>query len=165
VITQTELKEYLEYNKNTGIFHWKKNPISGKKRIGLVAGSNKGSGYIRIVINQEKYYAHRLAWLYVYGVWPEREIDHINNNTSDNSIKNLREASREGNTRNTSLSKNNTSGFKGVCRCSRTNKWRAQCWVNKKNYYLGSFKDIDKAVEAVKRFREINHGEFANHGE
>ena len=86
------LKEILDYNESTGIFTWKvkRNSFGGKVAPGAIAGSKKDDGgYIRIVIDQKKHYAHRLAFLYVHGYIPN-VIDHLNGNTFDNRIENLR---------------------------------------------------------------------------
>ena len=111
MITQKELKDLLHYDPETGVFTWLK---SGKGR--KANGETRGltNGYFTIRINWRQYKAHRLAWLYVYGVWPKGQIDHINHNTTDNRIANLREVTNQENHRNMSLSKNNTSGVTGV---------------------------------------------------
>jgi hypothetical protein len=59
-------------------------------------------------------------------------VDHINRNTLDNRRDNLRICSKQDNTRNSSKSKINTSGFKGVSWHSRDKKWRAEVKVNNK---------------------------------
>ena len=80
-LTQDRLKELLHYDPDTGVFTWIQKPAPrGRAIIGSVAGGLKQHGYITIGINQREYYAHRLAWLYVYGEWPEDQIDHINHN-------------------------------------------------------------------------------------
>lgn len=71
-------------------------------------------GYVQIKISGKLYHAHRLAWLYVYGYMPEKEIDHINRIRDDNRIANLREATSQLNSLNTGIYKNNTSGSKGI---------------------------------------------------
>jgi hypothetical protein len=77
-MTQDHLKKILDYNPETGLFHWKVKP-SKRFPAGMQAGSLI-HGYIRIHTNGRQYGAHRLAWLYVYGVKPEYQIDHINGN-------------------------------------------------------------------------------------
>jgi len=162
MITQEELKEILNYNPDTGIFTWIKSD-----RYGWVGKSPKmrtGRRYIEILAKGKLYKAHRLAWLYVYGEFPQNELDHINNNTEDNRISNLREATRFENTRNTRTPSTNKSGYKGVYFNEVNNRWVAQISCNGIQYYLGSFCVKEQAAEAVRAKREELHKEFANHG-
>lgn len=106
-VTRALLLELFDYDKETGFFIRKVNRQRG--RAGDIAGTLK-EGYIRIIINNERCLAHRLAWMYVYGEWPSGEIDHINRIRSDNRISNLRICTRQQNCNNTDLNSNNTSG-------------------------------------------------------
>ena len=90
-LTQAELKNQLHYNKNTGIFTWKIK--KGNIKIGDIAGRNF-NGYIRIGINNEQYFAHQLAWLYVKGYFPEHEIDHKFGIKNDNRWTKLHHVTR-----------------------------------------------------------------------
>lgn len=67
MITIDILREYLDYDQETGQFIWKQNR-RGKAKIGTTAGTKNKDGYLTIRIKNVRYYAHRLAWLYVYGV-------------------------------------------------------------------------------------------------
>ena len=70
-LTQEELKRLLNYDPKTGIFVWKIYRNYNAK-IGDIAGNtNATTGYINIKINNKSYSAHRLAWLYVYGYFPD----------------------------------------------------------------------------------------------
>ncbi|MDD0156969.1 HNH endonuclease signature motif containing protein, partial [Shigella flexneri] len=71
---------------------WKKK-LSARGAVGKVAGTIS-YGYNAINIDGVRYFAHRLAWLYVYGEWPKQEIDHIDRNRRNNAISNLRDVSR-----------------------------------------------------------------------
>jgi hypothetical protein len=107
------------------------------------------------------HYAHRLAWLYVYGEHPTREIDHKNQNPADNSIGNLRQSSHAENMRN--VSRCGASGFKGVTRhCS---KWRAVINVNGRKINLGVYSTPEKAAEAYDEAARLHHREFARTNE
>lgn len=143
MLTQEYLKEILHYDKETGIFIWKRNlSTKNKKEAGWIDGNN----YRQINLKNKQYYCHRLAWLYEYGYFPENEIDHINKIRNDNRICNLREVSRVCNARNGKLSINNTSGVKGVSFFKRDNNWTAQIMINYKTYKLGYYDDFDDAV-------------------
>ena len=57
--------------------------------------------------------------------------------------------------------KNNKSGIKGITWRKDCNRWLAQVRVNYKIFYLGLFKDIEKAKVALSEFRSKHHGNFA----
>ena len=89
------------------------------------------------------------------------DVDHENHNTLDNRKVNLKICTRTQNSRNMSIPKNNTSGYKGVTWDKRCNKWMAQIMINRKNIFLGYF---DDKVEAARAYNDaaIKHfGEFA----
>lgn len=148
VLTRERLMDVLDYNKDTGIFVWKKK-LSARGAVGKKAGTIS-YGYIAINIDGARYFAHRLAWLYTYGVWPTKEIDHIDRNRNNNSISNLRDVSRVVNALNNSPQNLNTSGIKGVTFCKQRNKWQAQINLSGKNLTLGRFDTIDEAAIAYK---------------
>lgn len=159
-VTQSRLKELLQYNPYTGDFVWKVRP-SNRVRVGDVAGSIN-HGYVIIRIDNVNYYAHRLAFLFMLGQIPE-QIDHINHVRNDNRWCNLREATRIINLKNQSMSKNNTSGITGVCWNTENNKWGARINVNCKSVWLGYFHDINEA-KAARSKAERHYGFHPNHG-
>jgi len=67
-----------------------------------------------IKLDGAKYAVHRVVWAVVNGEWPESIIDHINRDTTDNRIENLRIVTPLGNSKNKSRARNNTSGINGV---------------------------------------------------
>ncbi len=140
------LREILNYDPETGIFTWK--VCRGSSRAGNVAGSKGGDGYTQISINGKSYKAHRVAWLYVTGEWPEYQVDHRNGVKHDNKWNNLREATQAQNGQNQKLRRTNVSGYLGVCWCAKYSKWQAQIMVNKRNRFLGIFDDPAEAHNA-----------------
>lgn len=157
MVNQEQLKAFVHYNPETGVFV----RLIGAKT-GAVAGGVNSHGYTLINVNGRSYRAHRLAWLYIYGVWPKQQIDHVNNVRTDNRISNLREATQSQNKANTGAYVNNTSGHKGVSWDKSKNKWYAKIRMDGKQKYLGLFTDINAAVEAYKKAAELYHGEFKN---
>lgn len=161
MITQEELKQQLEYNPNTGIFTWAiRKP---KVKFGAVAGRTKPKGYVEIRVNLVSYQAHRLAWLYVHGEWPDGLIDHINRDPADNRIANLRVATHQQNFRNVAASSRSSTGVKGVSPHSKSGKYRATIRVDGKRLWLGLFDTITEAGEAYREAAEVHHGDFAHH--
>ncbi|CDY79502.1 Phage-associated homing endonuclease [Caballeronia glathei] len=103
------------------------------------------------------------AWAIYYGEFVPL-IDHKNLVPSENWIDNLRKATHSQNQHNRSLSKNNKSGFKGVCWHAQNRKWRAYIVVNWKQRHLGLFDTPEEAHLAYCKAADELHGLFANHG-
>ena len=163
MITQEHLKNIFHYDENRGEFTRREISKQGRKK-GEVAGCiDKSNGYHNIVISGRKYRTHHLVWLYIYGVLPSDEIDHINHNRADNTPSNLREVSRIENTMNRIISKNNTSGVNGVSYKKESKKWQAQIRVKGHLKFLGYYLSIMDATKA-RREAEIKYGFHENHG-
>jgi len=177
MISQSELKEFLSYNANTGLFVWKdrdriwfKTDLSynawNGKHAGNVAGSvarQRHADYVVITIHDKAYKAHRLAWLYIHGKMPDNQIDHIDGNGLNNRESNLRDVNCSENGKNRSLQKNSTSGVLGVVYKNNKNKWDARIYINKRQKHLGSYDDFFEAV-CRRKSAEIKHGYHKNHG-
>ena len=157
MLTQAELKSRLHYCTDTGIFIWT-NPTAHNVKCGDKAGGLKSSGYIKITFNDIIYNAHRLAWLYVYGEFPNGILDHINRIKHDNRISNLREVTQSENLQNQSIRSSNKSGFRGVHFDSSKNKWVARISINKKNIRIGLFDNKQDAIDARKFTFNLNFG-------
>ncbi len=146
-ITAETFRALLDYDPESGIFRWRVN--RGGIQMGAVAGTVSEKGYILILINGTKFRAHRLAWLYVYGAWPQDQIDHLNGDKRDNRIVNLRDVSQSVNLQNqTRARRDSTSGFLGVSWHKRKKHWEAKIKVNKRNHFLGYF-DTAEAAHAA----------------
>lgn len=156
MITQEKLKELLSYDKDTGIFTW---AISGRKiYIGKIAGSKNNLGYVLIEIDGKKHRAHRLAWLYMTGSFPKDQIDHINGIKHDNKFVNLRESTQAKNVQNIRKpTKNNTTGYLGVCFNKRNNNFVASIRFNGKQKTIGYYKNAELAYEAYLNAKRETH--------
>ena len=156
-----ELKEFLDYNPDTGIFTWIKKP-STKIKVGQVAGRANGNGYVRIQFKSINYYAHRLAYYMYHGVDPlENLVDHKYGDGSNNKIKNLRLANNSENGKNRiNLPSDNTSGVIGVTWNKQAKKWKAQITINKVQKYLGYFTNKEDAIKARREAEIKYYGDF-----
>lgn len=149
-LTHIRLLELLEYNKDTGIFT---NKITRSSRAvkGNIAGNLHSSGYYQVTIDNQVYYMHRLAWFYIFESWPKNLLDHIDRDTKNNKITNLREVSQLENMQNTKNYNTNTTGFKGVSFSKRSNKFKATISLNNKPLHLGYY---DTPEEAHNKYLE-----------
>jgi len=166
------LRQLLEYNASTGLLFWKPRPLHlfssvrdadswNTRYAGREAFTSVRGGYRLGSINDTMYSAHRIAWAIFYGVVPEKEIDHIDCDRSNNKICNLRIATRSQNQQNSKSQKTSTSKFKGVSWEGRAKKWRAQIKVQNGYKHLGYFDCEQKAWAAYKNHADIYYGEFA----
>jgi len=160
ILTQKKLKELLTYNPDTGIFTRK--IILKKGCVGEVAGYLHKTGYIRICVDGVHYKAHRIAWFYMYGVWP-RNLDHEDQNKSNNRINNLLEKTHKENAKNAKLSTANKSGVTGVRWHKRDKLWAAEIRVNGVSIYLGGYKEKERAIKR-RQFANVLYGFHENHG-
>ena len=164
MITQDELKKIFKYDSDTGMFE----RVSKRcgTRIGAYVGNVMPCGYLRIKVDGKLYLAHRLAWLYVHGKFPDAEIDHINGIRLDNKIINLRDVSKNENLINKRIYANSSSGITGVNWHKQHRKWSVVISINGERKHLGLFHDINLAKlcrqEASKKYGfHINHGNEA----
>lgn len=152
-ISVERLKQVLSFDPETGIFTW----IYGQ-RAGCKAGYKLSQGHIAITVDGVPFYAHRLAWLYVNGKWPDEMIDHINGDRADNRFWNLRSCNRAINAQNQrKASKNNKCGFLGVHKFR--DKFEAQIRdpIAKKIRSLGRFDTAQEAGAAYIRAKRNLH--------
>jgi hypothetical protein len=153
------VRELLDYNPKTGSLQWR---TTGSGRRHAEAGTiqnidqDNSKRRIKVTINYKAYMAHNLIWLWMTGIWPKFEVDHINGDATDNRWSNLRLSTSLQNKRNRKIARNNTSGVTGLSFDNKLKKWIV--YIGK--IYLGRFKTKGKAIQMRKQAEIENFGEF-----
>lgn len=148
-LTQARLKELLHYDPETGVFTWHN---------GKTAGGLSGHGYLKIQVRGRQYYLHRLAFLWVTGVWPAQEVDHINGVRDDNRWVNLREVGQLENQHNRAFAqRNNSCGFLGVSWNKKYLAWQSKIMVAGKRVWLGYHPTAEAAHAAYLKAKDELH--------
>lgn len=136
-ISPNLVRELFTYD--NGQLFWKKKK-KGRKR--SQAGYKAKNGYTQIRIDGVLFYLHRLVWAYHYDE-TFTEIDHIDGNTENNCIENLRSVTHQQNMFNIKKFSTNTSGFTGVSKSK--NRWIARIRIGTRYVHLGVFKTPEAA--------------------
>lgn len=139
------MKRLLEYIKNHFYYDEQSGTITRDDRKNS-NGSYDKDGYLILKIKGKQFKAHRLAWFLHYGKFPEKEIDHINRNRKDNSIKNLRECTHQENIKNTNKKINKDTGVQGIYLDKTTKGLKAKYTFRIKNK-MYRFKTLEEAIK------------------
>ena len=162
MITQKRLHELFEYREDGNLI--RKISITSNAKVGDVVGCPIGRGYMQVRINYKHYFLHRLIFLYHHGYLTKgMQMDHIDGNSENNRIENLREVTNGQNAQNSKIHSTNTSGVKGVHFSKRHKKWECRLNLNGKGKYLGRYNTLEEAEAVVREAREKYHGEYARH--
>lgn len=152
------VKDYLKYDPDTGIFTWKKSR-SNKVKSGSIAGYKNAAGYLLVGINYKRVYMHRLAFLFMGQPVPTH-VDHINGIKDDNRWCNLRPCNKSQNGYNSKKPLHNSSGIKGVSWNKNQNKWHSYIYNNGNRLHLGYYDCIAHAACVRAIAEDKYHGEF-----
>jgi len=163
MVTQEQLKSALSYNPETGVF----TRIKGRRGVGDEAGyiahvSQSKLPYRVIRVNSIKFYAHRLAFLYMTGSLPTKNVDHINGDGTDNRWVNLRDVGQLENSKNCKTRKDSKTGVNGIHNYNG-GRYRVRLMCGGKHRCLGIYDDFFEAC-CVRKSAEIKHGYHVNHG-
>lgn len=154
-----EFKQHVSYDPSTGVFTRLMRTTFSRCKVGAKAGTLNGWGYIDVGVFGRKFRAHRLAWFYMTGAWPAKQIDHINGDRSDNRFTNLRLATPTENRANARNRVNSKSGLKGAFLVR--GKWRSQIKKDGVTRSLGVFATAEEAHAAYVAAAKDAFGEFA----
>jgi hypothetical protein len=152
-LTAQRLRELLHYDPETGLF---------TRRIahyghpaGSAIGSTHNVGYVRLHVDGRSYLAHRLAWLYMTGEWPEQQVDHRDGDRANNRFENLRDVTRSVNFQNQRRARGNNKHSALLGAFKKRDRWESRIKVDGAYIRLGTFRTAEEAhtayIEAKRR--------------
>lgn len=131
------------YYKDGHLYYKEHSPMRDEK-VG-----NLSHGYYTCNIDKVSYLNHRLIYLMFYGELPEL-LDHVDRDSTNNRIENIRSANKKINSINRNLQSNNKSGYKGISWNKNSNKWEIYITVDNKRKALGLKPTIEEAIKIRK---------------
>lgn len=150
-----KIRECLSYDPETGDLTWIKD-AGYSIRAGTKAGGPDKTrrNALRVKVLHKSLAIHRVAFFLMEGEFPDKSVDHIDGDPSNNKWVNLRKASQAENGQNKAPNRFTTSGFHGVSK-TQNGKWRARISLDRQSFFLGTFTRPELAhdayVEAKKR--------------
>ncbi|RYX78512.1 HNH endonuclease [bacterium] len=153
MITQEDIKSEYWYDPVVGVFIRIKN---GRNLGRIIPLSKLNRGYLSIWVKASKQRAQRMAWLYVHGVIPPTDVDHIDRDRSNNAISNLRLCTKAQNAHNRKrTTKISASGHENITK--ESGRFYVRVMTHKGLVSLGGFDTIEEAIQvrdpAVKEYR------------
>ncbi|HIE8239221.1 TPA: HNH endonuclease [Salmonella enterica] len=160
------IKDLIYYK--DGALYWheckENNKRASKKGYDHPIGSVDDKGYLRVSLTRDGvrrlFKVHRLIYWLHTGIWPNGHVDHINGDTLDNRIENLREATAAQNQHNKFNPQYSPTGYVGVVK--RVGHYAAQVTIDGKNRYVNGFHDAKHAALFRDLWASMTYGDFAN---
>jgi len=156
IVTAERLRYLFDYDPTTGLFT-RLIKLSNRGALGTRVGARCNTAWV-IRIDGRRYLAHRLAWLWMTGKWPENEIDHIDGNGINNRWVNLRDVTHLVNQQNRHTAhKQSRLGVLGVVKAG--NRYVAHINHHGRSYHLGQFSTAEEAHAAyLEAKRKLHDG-------
>lgn len=163
MLTQALVREIFDYRTDGKLI--RRHSIMGNGNhagvvVGTVPKGTRSNRYSTTKVHGQHWCVHKLIYLYHHGVVPE-QIDHINRDTADNRIENLRPSNSSENACNRKIFSNNSSGCKGVSWHKAQHRWFVYVNINKKRKNIGYFDDFELADLVSTEARDLYHGKYA----
>ena len=171
VLTKKIVREFFNYDPVTGSLMWRfrerkwfKTEGSFKswntRYVGKDFGSKCPRGYIIGAVLYVTYSAPEIIFIWMTGKLP-KEIDHFNQNKSDNSWENLKDTTRSGNCKNYPKRKDNTTGYTGIYKTK--SGFYAEISSEGQTYYLGHRSSLNEVIQ-IRKEAEQKYGFSERHG-
>lgn len=151
-IDASKLKTLFEYS--NGFLYWKISKHGVKRGVPIKGGSRK---YKQVMVDGKGYLQHRIIFALHHGYFPVI-VDHINGDTYDNRIENLRDVDRAGNMQNVrNCYSSSSSKLLGAFTKKKTGRFYSVISVNNKRIWLGSFYRAEDAHQAYLKAKRKYH--------
>lgn len=150
-------RQHFDHNKGYAI-HIRR---FAEQEAGYLNVRKNGDRRWMICLDGKMYLRYRIIWAMQHGEWPAAKLDHRDRNPLNDAVGNLRPATQSQNSANSTKSKANTSGFKGVFWRKKTKKWISHIRANGKTRYLGQYDTPEEAGEVYLKASKAHFGEFA----
>lgn len=149
---------------DSGTLLWVSPPKGHPDLRGASAGSptrnHSGKIYWLVQVDGRKCRRSQIVFCMTRGHWPTHQIDHINGDSSDDRLVNLREATPTQNAWNHKRRAKRSPLPMGV-RTAASGRYVARIAVNKKQITIGTFNTVAQAAAAYAAARVEHFGEFA----
>ena len=158
----TEVWKLIEGYENYSVSTY--GQVRNDKTKKVLKGTKDESGRLSFgFYKKQRFLIHRLVALaFIENLEDKSEVDHIDNDPSNNRVENLRWATRNENAMNTRVRTDNTSGIKGVRWNKLYQKWEAYINIDKIKNHLGCYNTIEEATLARQTRANLAFGIFTN---
>lgn len=158
------ISELLRVDIAAGRAYWVSPPKNHPRMQGMEAGAlcpnHSRKLYCVIKIDRHAVKRGHLVFFIAHGRWPAPCLDHINGDSTDDRIANIREATVTQNAWNHKRRAKGSPLPMGV-RTTSSGRYQARLAVNKKMRHLGVFDTPEQAQTAYQLARKEAFGEFA----
>lgn len=153
------MRSLFNYDAESGLLTTKTESQKGRWKAGRAVGAENGKGYLVTRVGRHLLFVHRIAWAIVHGTTPDF-IDHVNGDSKDNRLSNLRAATQAINMQNIKGPlRNNKCGLLGVLYSHQKGKWQSKIAVDGRQKHLGFFDSPREAHEAyIEAKRRLHPG-------
>lgn len=147
----------------TGRLYWKAPPQNHAEKLGAEAGyinvgKGKNKSYWHIRAFGKTYKRSRVIFCMAHGRWPNPQVDHINGDSLDDRLENLRECTASQNAVNSPPWRHRRLP-RGIS-ITRQGKYMARLTVEGITRSLGTFDTVQLALDVYKSARKEAFGEY-----
>lgn len=163
---EPDFHSVFEADFEVGTLFWKSPPKNHAEKVGMEAGcvnigKGKNKNYWQVRAFGRTYKRSRVIFRMAHGRWPEPSVDHVNGNSLDDRLDNLRECSHSQNSVNSRDKLRKKHDLPRGVYETKQGKFMARLTVNGQSLSLGVYASSDEAKQVYQKARKETFGEFA----